>query len=470
MKDADVIKTDFSQGSISRAIFRQAAPMTLALLVNMLYSVVDRIYLGHMPEGGRLALTGIGLAFPIIAVISAFQRLCSDGGAPLCAMARGAGELEKAEAIQGNAYALLVLFGLGLTLLGYLLKGPILWATGAGAATFPYADAYLDVYLLGTVFALPSLGMNAFITGQGYPTVGMMTVLLGAVVNIILDPILIFGLSMGVRGAALATVAAQFCSFLWVLLFLTGRRAILRLRLSRLRLRRDIVGRMLGLGLTGFTMSVTNSAVGMAYNATLQALGGDLYVSVMTVINSIREIAHMPASGLIGGAQPVISYNYGAKRYRRTREAIRLFTLYSILYTSFFWVLAMAFPGPMIQIFNSDQALLAAGAPALRAYFCLFFFMSFQIAGQNTFVAMGRSRLAIFFSLFRKVILVIPLVYLFPRLWGLGAFGVFLAEPVSDLVGGLASYTAMRRTVWRELERLEAAQSAAPEENTKEKR
>ena len=249
--------------------------MTVALLVNMLYSVVDRIYLGHIPGEGRLALTGIGLAFPIIAVISAFQRLCSDGGAPLCAMARGAGELERAETIQGNAYTLLLLFSLLLIALGYAFKAPILWATGAGEATFPYADAYLRIYLVGTIFVLPSLGMNAFITGQGFPTVSMMTVLLGAVVNILLDPLFIFVFDMGVQGAALATVIAQFTSFLWVLLFLTSHRAILRLRLNRMRLQRNIVLPMLGLGLTGFTMSVTNSAVGMVYNASLQTLGGD---------------------------------------------------------------------------------------------------------------------------------------------------------------------------------------------------
>ena len=212
--------------------------MTVALLVNMLYSVVDRIYLGHIPGEGRLALTGIGLAFPIIAVISAFQRLCSDGGAPLCAMARGAGELERAETIQGNAYTLLLLFSLLLIALGYAFKAPILWATGAGEATFPYADAYLRIYLVGTIFVLPSLGMNAFITGQGFPTVSMMTVLLGAVVNILLDPLFIFVFDMGVQGAALATVIAQFTSFLWVLLFLTSHRAILRLRLNRMRLQR----------------------------------------------------------------------------------------------------------------------------------------------------------------------------------------------------------------------------------------
>lgn len=320
MTQAIPSRSDFSQGSISQAIFRQAGPMTVALLVNMLYSVVDRIYLGHIPGEGRLALTGIGLAFPIIAVISAFQRLCSDGGAPLCAMARGAGELERAETIQGNAYTLLLLFSLLLIALGYAFKAPILWATGAGEATFPYADAYLRIYLVGTIFVLPSLGMNAFITGQGFPTVSMMTVLLGAVVNILLDPLFIFVFDMGVQGAALATVIAQFTSFLWVLLFLTSHRAILRLRLNRMRLQRNIVLPMLGLGLTGFTMSVTNSAVGMVYNASLQTLGGDLYVGVMTVVNSIREIIYMPVSGLTAGAQPVISFNYGARCYSRTKK------------------------------------------------------------------------------------------------------------------------------------------------------
>lgn len=449
-------RSDFSQGSISQAIFRQAGPMTVALLVNMLYSVVDRIYLGHIPGEGRLALTGIGLAFPIIAVISAFQRLCSDGGAPLCAMARGAGELERAETIQGNAYTLLLLFSLLLIALGYAFKAPILWATGAGEATFPYADAYLRIYLVGTIFVLPSLGMNAFITGQGFPTVSMMTVLLGAVVNILSDPLFIFVFDMGVQGAALATVIAQFTSFLWVLLFLTSHRAILRLRLNRMRLQRNIVLPMLGLGLTGFTMSVTNSAVGMVYNASLQTLGGDLYVGVMTVVNSIREIIYMPVSGLTAGAQPVISFNYGARCYSRTKEAIRLFTRYSFIYAGSVWALLMLLPQAFIGVFNGDAALLDAGVPALRIYYCLFFCMAFQIAGQHTFVAVGRSRHAIFFSLLRKVILVIPLVYLLPKLLPWGAIAVFLSEPISDLIGGTASYLAMRASVWKELCRLEA--------------
>ena len=459
MRESDASWRDFSRGSISLAIFRQAGPLTIALLVNMLYSVVDRIYLGHLPVNGRLALTGVGLAFPIIAVISAFQRLFSDGGAPLCAMARGAGDLEQAEMIQGNAFSLLALSGLVLTVLGYLVKEPLLYATGAVESTFPYANAYLDIYLSGTIFVLLSLGMNPFITGQGYPGVAMMTVLLGALVNILLDPVFIFLLDMGVKGAALATVISQFCSFLWAFLFLQGHRAILRLRLPCLRLRWPVVRDMVALGLTGFTMSVTNSAVGMVYNASLQALGGELYVSCMTVINSVREIANMPVSGLVGGAQPVISYNYGARCYGRTREAIRLLTLYAALYCFLFWASVMAFPQAFIRIFNGEAELIRLGAPAMQAYFCLFFFMALQIAGQHTFVSIGRSKEAIFFSLFRKVILVIPLVWLLPKVLPIGAFAVFFAEPLSDLIGGSASYLAMRRTVWKELLEKEGAPS-----------
>ncbi|MEA4823975.1 MAG: MATE family efflux transporter [Clostridiaceae bacterium] len=444
-------KKDFSQGSVLSCILRVAGPMTLALIINTLYNVVDRMYIGHIEGTGRLALTGLGLVFPITTAISAFQALISSGGSPLFAIARGEGNACRAETILGNAYAMLLLLGFTLTALGYLVKGPVLWAIGADASTFTYADDYLSVYLLGTAFVLTSVGMNPFINAQGYAKTGMLTVLLGAVTNLALDPLFIFVFGMGVRGAALASVLAQFLSAIWVYLFLTHRRTLIRLRLSAMRLDLRLIGRMLSLGVTGFTANVTSSLVSMLYNAQLAALGGTIWVSAMTVVNSLREIASMPFSGVANGAQPVISYNYGARRPDRVREAIRIMTLICILCTAAAWAPMMMAPAFFIRIFNDDPALLPIASRSIRLYFMFFPFMAFQMAGQTVFTALGRAKAAVFFSLLRKAILVIPLALILPHLWGLGPSGVLLSEPVSDVVGGLSCYITMRLTVFRKL-------------------
>ncbi len=444
-------QNDFTKGSIAGNILRLSGPMTLALLINLLYSVVDRMYIGHMAGDGRSALTGIGLAFPIIAMITAFQSLCSMGGAPLCSIARGEGDDKRAELIMGNAFAMLLGFGVLLTALGFAFKEPVLRIVGASDVTFKYANDYLAVYLIGTVFVMISLGMNPFINSQGFAKTGMLTVLLGAVVNIILDPIFIFALDMGVRGAALATILAQLVSAAWVTVFLTGKKAILKLRPGNLKLQAQIVGRTISLGLTGFTMAITNSAVSILYNASLSRLGGDVYVGVMTVINSVREIVHMPLSGLMSGAQPVLGYNYGAREFGRVREGIKIQTLICVLYTLAVSAVVLAVPQLFIRIFSSDQELLQVGVPAVRSYFCAFFMMAFQMAGQNTFVSLGKAKEAVFFSLLRKAIILIPLILLMPSLTGMGADGIFLAEPLSDVIGGIACFGTMMLTVWRRL-------------------
>ncbi len=435
---------------MARNILQMALPMTVAQLINILYNIVDRMYLGRLP--GHLSLTGLGLCLPIISILMGFANLCGMGGAPLCSIHRGKGENEEAERILGNSFALLLLFGAGLTALGLAFRRPILYLFGASDLTFPYANDYLTIYLLGTLFVMIGLGMNPFINAQGFSRMGMMTVALGAAVNIVLDPIFIFALDMGVRGAALATVLAQGCSALWVLKFLTGRRALLRLRWNTLRLQAARVRRILALGTSGFVMSMTNSLVQVLCNASLQHYGGDLYVGVMTVINSIREVVSMPVQGITNGCQPVLGYNYGAGEYERVRRGIRFTTVLTVGYSVAAWALVMAVPELLIRIFNDEPELIAAGIPAFRLYFAAFFCMSFQFIGQSVFVGLGRSRSAVFFSLLRKAFIVAPLTLLLPGL-GMGVDGVFAAEPVSNVLGGLACLLTMYVTVYRRLGR-----------------
>ena len=441
---------DFSKGSISRNILALAAPMTAAQLINVLYSVVDRIYLGRLP--GHLALTGLGLVTPIISIIMGFANLCGTGGAPLCSIHRGKGDPDEAERILGNSFTLLLIFGAAVTAVFLIFQRPILYLFGASDTTYPYAAAYMTIYLLGTVFVMIGLGMNPFITSQGFGATGMMTVGLGAIVNIVLDPIFIFALDMGVRGAALATIIAQACSAVWVLRFLTGKQAILKLRLRYMALELKRVKAIISLGLSGFFMNLTTSLVQVVCNATLQAYGGDLYVSVMTIINSLREVFFMPVQGLTNGAQPVTGYNYGAGQYSRVRSSIRFSTTVTVVYAAVFWAAAMAFPGLLIQVFSSEPEVIEAGIPALRIYFLLFVFMSLQMAGQGVFVGLGRSRQAIFFSLLRKAVINAPLTVILP-IW-LGTTGVFVAEAVSQLIGGLACILTMYFTVYRPLRHL----------------
>ena len=408
------------------------------------------MYLGRLP--GHLALTGLGLCLPIISILMGFANLCGMGGSPLCSICRGRGENEEAERIMGNSFSLLLLFGAALTVLCLIFRRPILYLFGASDVTFPYANDYLTIYILGTLFVMISLGMNPFINAQGFSRMGMITVAVGAAVNIVLDPIFIFLLDMGVRGAALATVISQGCSALWVLKFLTGKKAILKLRLSALRLQAGRVRRILSLGTSGFVMSMTNSLAQVLCNASLEAYSGNLYVGVMTVINSIREIITMPVQGITSGCQPVLGYNYGAGQYGRVRQGIRFTTVLTVGYSVVVWAVVMLLPEPLIRIFNNEADLIAAGIPAFRIYFATFFFMSFQFIGQSVFVGLGRSKNAIFFSLLRKAFIVAPLTLILPAV-GFGADGVFLAEPISNVLGGLACILTMYFTVYRRLDR-----------------
>ena len=443
-------KNDFSKGSVAGTIFRLALPMIGAQLINALYNIVDRIYIGRIEGIGRDALTGVGVTFPILMIVSAFTALCGQGGAPLCSIAR--------ESTGFILSYVTVLSGVLVTAVGLIFKRPVLYLFGASDVTYPFANDYVTIYLCGSLFVMIGLGMNAFINAQGFAATGMLSVLIGAVLNILLDPLFIFAFGWGVRGAAVATVVSQAASAVWVLLFLTGRRTILRLRFRQMKLQWAIVRRILMLGLTGFFMKLTNSAVQVSCNATLQAFGGDLYVGVMTVVNSVREVLMMPVSGLSSGSEPFVSYNYGAGHYDRVRKGFRVMAAGCIIYSVCAWAAVEAVPALVIRIFNSEAELVQAGIPAVRIYFAAYWVLSLQMAGQSGFVALNRPKQAVFFSLLRKGIIVVPLVLLLPRL-GLGTAGVFLAEPISDFIGSTACFTTFLLTVWPKLKTPDAAEA-----------
>ena len=445
-------KNDFSQGSIPGNIMSLALPMMAAQLVNVLYSVVDRIYLGRLPGSDHLALTGLGITIPIVSILMGLANLCGTGGAPLCSIHRGRGEEEEAERVMGNAFSLLILFGLAAMAFFLTFRRPILYLFGASDDTFPYANDYMTIYLCGTLFVMISLGMNAFINSQGFGKIGMMTVFLGAVANIVLDPIFIFVLDMGVMGAALATVIAQGLSAVWVMRFLTGPQAILRLKLSCLNMEWNRCRKIIALGLSGFFQNMTNSLVQVVCNATLQSYGGDLYVGIMTILNSIREVMVMPIHGLTSGSQPVAGYNFGAKKYGRVRESIRFGVSATVIYSAAISAVCILLPEPLIRTFNNNPEVISYGVPAMRIYFSMFAVFALQMSGQAVFVALGYSKRAIFFSLLRKAFINAPLTVVLP-IW-MGVTGVFTAEAVSQLLGGLASFTTMYFTVYRKMEKL----------------
>ena len=450
-EQAAVTKNDFSKGSVWGNIIAQAVPLTIAQLVQLLYNIVDRMYIGHMEGSSSLALTGIGLTFPIVMLVMAFTNLFGQGGAPLCSIARGAGDKERAEDIMGNSLTMLLMAGMALTMVGYVCKRPILYAFGASDVTYVYAEQYLNIYLAGTMFLMISVGMNHYINSQGFPKIGMLSVIIGAVVNIILDPIMIFGMDLGIRGAALATVISQFVSAVWVMKFLLGKKTLLKLSLKSMKLRPKLDKEIMGLGLTGFILQGTNGLFHVVCNATLSVYGGDLYVGINTVLGSVRDIFQLPIQGITAGCQPVLGFNYGAKEYGRVKEGIRFTALVGSFYTVVAWILIFLFPEFFIRIFNNDPELIRYGVTALHIYFFGFFMMAFQFCGQSVFTGLGKAKQAVFFSIFRKVIIVVPLTILLPQMGELGVHGVFLAEPISNAIGGLACFTTMYLTVYRKL-------------------
>ena len=445
------VSGDFSKGKVSGIILKLGLPMMLAEFVHVLYNIVDRMYIGHIADGGTLALTGLGICFPLITLISAFANLYSTGGATLATIARGAKEDRKAERIMGTSFTMLLLTGLILTLLLYLTAPVLLRLLGGDDTTLPAAMGYFRIYVLGTVPVLISLGMNPFISAQGFPKTGMMTVMIGAALNIVLDPLLIYSLGMGIEGAALATVLSQTASAVWVLSFLRSKKA--GLRLTGLHLDTSELKHIMSLGATGFTFRVTNSITQAIVNIMLKAWGGalsTLYVGAMSLINSIREIMSLPNSGIVAGGQSVMSYNYGAKLFRRVSDSIRFTFLSGLSINLFMWALVMLVPEPLIRIFTSDEQLISTTVICARIYFGAFPFMALQQAGQSTFVALNYPRYALFFSLLRKIVLVAPLTLLLPNL-GPGVYGVFWAELASQVLGATACFMTMYFVIWRHM-------------------
>lgn len=428
---------------------RLGVPMILAQLVGVLYNVVDRMFIGHLSESGPHALTGLGVVFPLISLWNAFANWAGQGGSSVFAIERGRGDDDYAERVQGNTCAILMLMAVFLMGIGYLFETPLLRLFGASPHTLPYASAYMRIYLIGTPFQLISLGLTPFISAQGFARTGMLSVVIGAIVNLALDPLFIFVLGLGVRGAALATVLAQIVSAAWVLVFLTGRRPPERLTRRALQPKIRIMTRVLALGFANFIFQMTNSVTQAVSNSTLLAYGGDLQVGVMTVVAAVRQIFSMQTAGFTAAAKPVISYNYGADEPGRVLEGIRILLLTCGPFNLAASLLVFALPGTIMRMFTPDPALLAAGRNDLRIYFACFIFLTLQMVGQTTFTALGMARHATFFSLFRKVVLLLPLTILLPRIPALGVHGVYVAEALSQLIGGTTCFIVMMLTAGR---------------------
>lgn len=420
-------------------LWKLALPSITAQLINLLYNLVDRIYIGHMKGDGALALTGLGVTLPIIMLISAFSALVGFGGAPRAAIFMGKGEKEKAEEILGNCVTAIVLIAVCLTVCVSLWKDPILLLFGASSETLPYARDYISIYLIGTLFVQAALGLNSFITSQGFAGMGMLTVLIGAVLNIILDPIFIYGFGMGVRGAALATILSQGVSALWVIKFLCGKKTILRIQKKYLKIQGSVILPVLALGISPFVMMSTESLISLCFNTSLLKYGGDLAVGAMTILSSMMQFAMLPLQGLTQGMQPIVSFNYGAGKADRVRQTFRLTLLYSICYTTLLWLLCITKPEMLAGIFTSEPELISYAAKALRVYMAAIFLMGAQLACQQTFLALGNAKASLFLACFRKIILLIPLIYILPNFFQDKAFAVFLAEPAADAVAVAAT-------------------------------
>lgn len=465
----EVEKNDFSVGSVKKSIVKLAIPLTLAQLINVLYNVVDRIYIGHLAENATNALSGVGLALPIITLITGFANLFGMGGASLASIARGAHEKEKAESIMGTSFTMILITGAVLTAILEIFHEPLLYLVGASADTIGYAKDYLVIYLAGTLFQMLALGMNSFINSQGFAKTGMMTVLIGAGLNIALDPVMIYSLDLGVKGAAIATVISQTVSATWAVSFLFSKKAILRLSLKTMRVNFAYLKKIVGLGLSAFVMNMSTGVVQVVNNVTLAQFGGDVYVGVMTIVNSLREVVYTPLQGLAGGAQPVVGYNYGARRYERVRESVFFMTAVSLAFTMAVWAVILIIPESIIGLFTSDPLLIEAGVPAMHIYFFGLFLAALQFSGQYTFVAVGRSKEAIFFSTLRKFIIVVPLALTLPLIDSIGVTGVFLAEPISSFVASTACYITMYFKVLRPMKRLVSEEKAQPSSVSGEK-
>jgi len=451
-------KQDMGTGSIKKLMVQMAVPALVGQVVNLLYNIVDRIYIGHIPEIGGLALTGVGLFTPILMLITAFSMLAGAGGAPRAAIAMGQGDKDRAEKIVANCFTVLLILAVLLTTVFYFTCPTLLRWFGASDATLPYAVEYGRIYVLGSIFVLITMGMNTFITTQGFAKISMLTTVIGAGINIVLDPILIFGLDMGVKGAAIATVASQAVSAVWILMFLTGKKTILKLKVPNMKLVPSVILPCLGLGISSFVMVSTESILSISFTSSLSRFGGDVAVGAMTVLTSINQLITMPLSGICQGGQPLISYNYGAKKYDRVKEAFFCQFGVCVAYTTVFWLMIILFPNVFAGIFTSDMALVDYTAWALRIFLACGFSVGFQISCQQAFMALGQAKISLVMALLRKVFLLIPLIFILPNFFENKAFAVFLAEPVSDIIAAAVTTFMFFRFFIKMLKEGKAAQ------------
>ena len=426
---------------IGKLLFKLAVPTVVAQLINMLYNIVDRIYIGHMPGDGSLALTGVGVCMPIIMIISAFASLIASGGAPKASICMGKNDKASAEKILGGCFSLQLIISAILTAVLLIWNKDLLLMFGASENTIDYASSYMSVYAIGTVFVQLTLGMGAFITAQGFAKTGMMTVLIGAVSNIILDPIFIFGFKLGVRGAALATIISQAISCAWVLLFLSGKRTYLKLKSKFMRIDGKLVFPCVALGLSAFIMQSSESVISVCFNSSLLKYGGDIAVGAMTILTSVMQFAMLPMQGIAQGAQPISSYNYGAKNTERVKKTFRLLLTTCLIYSLTIWAVIMAFPSIFAGIFTPDAELIDFTSKALRIYCAVLGIFGIQIACQMTFVSTGNAPCSIIVAIVRKFVLLLPLIYLMPQLIENKTMGVYLAEPVADVIA--VTFTAV---------------------------
>jgi len=434
---------------VGKLLLSLAAPAIAAQIVNLLYNMVDRIYIGHIPEVGSLALTGLGVTLPVIMLVSAFAALIGFGGAPRSSIAMGKGDYETAERILGNCVFSLACIAVICTVGFFVFAEPILYAFGASGDTIGYALPYMRIYVCGSICVMMTTGLNSFITSQGFASTGMKTVMIGAGLNIVLDPLFIFGLDMGVKGAALATVLSQAVSAVWVLRFLCGSKTSLHIRKVHLRFDFHIMGPVLALGVSPFIMQSTESLLSVCFNTSLQKYGGDIAVGSMTILASVMQLSMMPLQGLAQGMQPIVSFNYGAKNMERVRKAFLLTLRCCLCYSFLIWAVAMLFPGGLARIFASDTATVEYTRWALRIYMAVSCIFGAQIACQQTFVALGKAVHSLFLAVLRKIILLIPMIYILPNFFEDKVFAVFLAEPVSDILAVCTTVTLFFCTAWK---------------------
>ncbi len=458
MKRSDQI--NLGSGSVGKLLFSLALPAITAQIINVLYNVVDRMYIGHLPEIGAQALTGVGVTMPVIMAISAFAALVSMGGAPRASIAMGRGDKRQAEVILGNCFIMLVCLSVVLTAALLLFGRPILMLFGASDNTIGYAMEYMQIYSMGTIFVQLALGLNAFITSQGHAKTSMYTVLIGAISNIVLDPILMFGFNMGVRGAALATIISQAISCIWVLWFLSSESSYLRIRRDCFRLRPEIIAPCIALGVSPFVMQFTESVLAVTFNTSLLRYGGDLAVGAMTILSSVMQFSMLPLQGLTQGAQPIISYNYGAANAERVNRTFRLLLTSSMIYSTVLWAISMFAPRMFVSIFTSDPQLMAFSVGAMRIYMAVSLMLGAQIACQQTFIALGNAKVSVFLAMLRKVILLIPLIFVLPQFVENKVMGVFLAEPIADFIAVAVTVTLFLRSFKGVMRKLEAEQLA----------